>query len=105
HFDTYAVGDIARLEVVYQHNGTSPADFVFQLKMDRDFVKLDRAENLEMRLAWERTRFNEMVKRIDELWRLKVVWEVDVEAQTKQFRGMNSWDGAERLEAVRGLLR
>jgi hypothetical protein len=100
HFDTYMVGDLARVEVVYGPNGFVPADFVFHLKMDRDFVRMDRVENLERRLAWERVRFNELVKRIDALWRLKVVWQVDAEAQTKQFQGIHSWDGAERLEAV-----
>jgi hypothetical protein len=100
HTDTHLIGPAARMDVYYPIDGETPVHVQFYLKVDKEFVKFTRAADLGKRLEWERPRFRQLVKQVEQRWREVVAWEVDGEKQKAQYAGMNSGDFAGKLQGV-----
>jgi hypothetical protein len=100
HTDAYLVAAEGPLLVYFGHDGKSPVYVLFYLKTDKDFIKLDRAANVEKRLTWEKPRFVRLVMEIDRRWRQAVVWEVDTELEKAQSQDLESGDFTVKLRAL-----
>jgi hypothetical protein len=64
HTEFYPVDDIGAIEVWYGFDGKSVEAIVIYLKVDNAFPKLTE-KNLTERLAWDKDRFNQMLKVIE----------------------------------------
>jgi hypothetical protein len=100
HTDTHLLGTGGRIDVYYGIDGETPVHVHYYLKVDKDFVKLDRIGNLQKRLAWERPRFGDLAKNVEKRWREVVVWEVDPEKEKVQYQGIDSGDFNVKLKAL-----
>jgi hypothetical protein len=100
HTEAYPVADVGHLVVYFGHDGEHPVYALSYLKTDKDFLKLDRAGNLEKRLAWEKPRFARLIKEVARRWRQVVVWEIDPEKEKAQSQGLESGDFAIKIRAA-----
>jgi hypothetical protein len=103
HTEAYRVADLGHLVVYFGHDGQRPVHLLFYLKIDKDFPKLDRVENLERRLAWERPRFARLIREVERRWRKTVGWEIDPDEEKARSQGLESGDFAVKLRAVERL--
>lgn len=99
HTDAYAVGDGLRADVRFQRDGVTPDYVLFYLRTGDGFVRLDRAEQLEARVIWERAVLWKALKHVDARWRAVVGWEVDPAAFDKLFAGREAADPDEKFRA------
>ena len=100
HMEAYPVADVGHLVIYFGHDGEYPVYALFYLKTDKDFLKLDRAGNLERRLAWERPRFARLSQEVDRRWRKAIGWEIDAEKERVQTQGLESGDFTIKLRAA-----
>lgn len=64
HTEYYSVQDFARVQIHYHWDGITPVFVAFYFKVDATFPKLTET-NLDERLAWDRKRFDRLVRYID----------------------------------------
>jgi hypothetical protein len=100
HMDTHRVAGIARFDIFYGLDGTTPAGVRFYLTVDSAFVKLDHVSKLERRLTWEQERFRQIVGAFERRWREVFGWEIDEEREKQQYQGIDSGDVNEKLQAL-----
>ncbi len=96
----YRVAGAGRFVVYFGNDGRSPVHVLFYLNTDNEFIKLDRVENLDRRLAWERPRFTGLVTEVNRRWRQVVVWEIDTAKEKAQSQGVESADFPVKLRAL-----
>lgn len=99
HTDVFSIGSGLRVDVHFQRDGVSPNYMYFYIRTGDDFIRLDRTEQLEARVTWERTALWKAIKHIDERWKTVVQWEVDKSEFDKLFTGRQAVDPREKLRA------
>lgn len=97
HTAEYAVGDGLRVYVHFY--GESPNRMYFYLRVKDGFVRLDRTEQLEARVTWERGVLWKALKHVQERWRAVVEWEVDEYEFDKLFVGREAVDPDAKFRA------
>lgn len=101
HTAAYTVADGVRVDVSFQWDGVTPSYMLFYLRTGKGFVRLDRADQLEARVAWEREILWKTAKRIDSRWGDVVGWEVDGGAFATIFAGREAIDLYTKFQAYR----
>jgi hypothetical protein len=99
HTDFHRVGDDGGIEVYYQTDGRTPAAIVLYFRVDRGFLRLKSAKELESRLGWERQHFSHMVRHFEARRRAVFEWEIDEKEEGKLYQGEDSPDLKVKLAA------
>jgi len=77
HTEFYMVNDFAGLKIFYSIDGESPVLILIYYNVDDDFSM----ENIDRRLAWDKSRFKKLVSWFERRRQEVFVWEVDEEIE------------------------